>query len=149
MIPGGSPTSSVPSMSKLMSGDTSGYARKLEVTAWWPPSSVSASSRYNPSASSTGRSWIENSTASAREELDGGVARLGQRHLRHLVHLEEHRVQRLDEGDVEAVHPHHRPVGLIAVIVPRPARRQDEVAGRHVDALAVDGGVGPLALHDE
>ena len=42
------------------------------------------------------------------------------------------------ERDVEPVHPDHGLVGLVAVVVPRPARRQDEIAGRHVDALAVD-----------
>ncbi len=82
-------------------------------------------------------------------ELDGGVPRLRQRHLALGVELEEHRVQGLHERDVEPVQPDHRSVGVIAVVVPGEARRQDEVARRHVDALPVDGRVGAVSLHDE
>src|SRR6266850_6872744 len=48
-----------------------------------------------------------------------------------LAHLEEDGVQRLGERHVEAVHPDDRLIGLVAVVVPLPARREDEIARIH------------------
>ena len=55
----------------------------------------------------------------------------------------------IDQRHVEAVEPDHHAIGFLAVVVPGPGRRDDEVAGVHVDALAVHGGVGALAFDDE
>jgi len=44
------------------------YAVKVEVTAWWPSLSALPCSRYKPSASSTGRSWIEKRMAASRAD---------------------------------------------------------------------------------
>ena len=51
--------------------------------------------------------------------------------------------------DVEPVEPEHRLVGVVAVVVPGHVGRDDEVAGVHERALAVDGGVRALALQHE
>ena len=63
--------------------------------------------------------------------------------------LAEMRAEEIREGGIEAVQPHHGLRAEIAVIVPGPARRHDEVARTHRDALAVDRSIGTLALHDE
>ena len=55
----------------------------------------------------------------------------------------------IDQRHVEAVEPDHDALGFLAVVVPGPGRRHDEIAGLHVGALAVHRGVGALALDDE
>jgi len=65
------------------------------------------------------------------------------------VELKEHRFQRRDQWNVEAVHPDDAVFGVVAVIVPGPTGRQDQIPRLHVDALAVDGGVGATAFDDE
>ena len=85
----------------------------------------------------------------------GAVARLrvafGLRdRLRRLgIALHEARVEERDDRDVEAVEPHHRLIARVAVVVPRPGRRDDEVAGMHRDALAVDRGIRAGAFDHE
>lgn len=66
-----------------------------------------------------------------------------------VVELEEPGLQGVDQRVVEAVQQHHRAVALVVVVVPVPARGQEQIARPHVHALAVDGGVGALALDDE
>jgi len=50
---------------------------------------------------------------------------------------------------VEAIDPHHRTIGFVAVIMPGHAGRNDEVADLHHGFLTGDGGIGVSALHDE
>src|SRR5262249_46840193 len=69
-----------------------------------------------------------------------GAARAGAPR-RSLVALGEAGVVLGDDGDVEPVEPDHRPVAVVAVIVPGPGRRDDEVARRQRHALALDAGV--------
>jgi hypothetical protein len=47
-------------------------------------------------------------------------------------------VKRADERDVEPVEPDDRLIARVAVVVEGPPGRDDEVAGVHRDALAVD-----------
>ena len=63
--------------------------------------------------------------------------------------LEELRIEEFHDRNVEAVHPHHRLLRRIAVIVIRPGGRDHEVADVHRDLLAVDRGVGAAALKNE
>src|SRR5262249_30836236 len=63
--------------------------------------------------------------------------------------LGERRIQELDDRDVEAVEPEDRPIALVAVIVPRHRRGDDEITLVHDRALAVDGGVRAAALEHE
>ena len=65
------------------------------------------------------------------------------------VTLGEAGAQQLDELDVEPVEPNHRLRGFVAVIVPGPGRGDDEIAGLHQGALAVDRGIGAVPLDDE
>jgi myo-inositol-1(or 4)-monophosphatase len=44
-----------------------------------------------------------------------------------------------DDRNVEAVQPHDGLVAVVSVVVPCPRRRDDEIAGRHRRALAIDG----------
>src|SRR5688572_626233 len=60
--------------------------------------------------------------------------------------LHETRVKVGDERHVEPVQPYHRVGSRIAVVVPSPRRRDDEIARVHGHALAVHGGIGALAL---
>ena len=97
--------------------------------------------------------------ASRRPLIDGqqvrAVARLRiadgtrDRLLVLVVMLGKRRVEELDDRDVEPVEPEHRLVGLVAVVVPRHRRRDDEVAVVHRRAFAVDGGVGAVPLEHE
>ena len=48
-----------------------------------------------------------------------------------------------------AVEPNHRPVAVIAVVVPRPGGGRHEIPLGHGRALAVHGGVGAVAFYDE
>ncbi len=63
--------------------------------------------------------------------------------------LGEADVEQADDRDVQPVQPHHRRVGLVAVIVPGPAWRDDEIARAHHRSLALHRGVGAAALDDE
>ena len=73
---------------------------------------------------------------------------------RHRLHLGwrllgKTRAQQFDDLDIEPVEPHHRLLGLVAVIVPGPGGSDDEIAGLHRGALAVDRGIGAVTLDDE
>ena len=73
---------------------------------------------------------------------------------RHRLHLGggllgKARAQQFDDLDVEPVEPDHRLLRLVAVIVPGPGGGDDEIAGLHRGALAVDGGIGAVTLDDE
>ncbi len=72
-----------------------------------------------------------------------------RRHLRRRIELEKHRFQRRDQWNVQPVHPNDAIVRFVAVIVPSPTRRQDQITRRHVDTLTVDGRVGAGAFNDE
>src|SRR6516162_4312652 len=63
--------------------------------------------------------------------------------------LGEARAQQLDDLDVKPVEPNHRLRRFVTVIVPSPRRGDDKIARLHRSALAVDGGVGAMALDDE
>ncbi len=63
--------------------------------------------------------------------------------------LEKRRPGVVDEGDVQAVEPGHRGVGLVVVTVEAPARSEEEVPAAHRDRVAVDDGPDTLALHNE
>ena len=63
--------------------------------------------------------------------------------------LAKDRAEELAEGIVECVQPDHRRRAKMTVVVPGPARRENEIAGMHRDALALDRGVGAFALDDE
>ena len=70
-----------------------------------------------------------------------------------LLHAREGFEERAFEGsherNVETVLPDNRLPGLIAVVVPRPARREYQVSRVHHGLLAFDGCVGSAPLHDE
>ena len=74
---------------------------------------------------------------------DGG----GIRRLR--VMLRETGAQEADQRHVEHVEPNRRLPAFVAMLVPRPRRRDDEVARSHVAALARDGRISVLAFDDE
>ena len=67
--------------------------------------------------------------------------------------LGEGRTEQADDRDVQSVQPDDRLGGavhaFVAVVVPGPGRRDDEVARVHRGALAVDRGVGAAAVQDE
>src|SRR5581483_5744030 len=66
------------------------------------------------------------------------------------IHLEEVRLERVHQRDVEPVLPDAGAAGaLVAVVVPGPVRREHQVASVDAQLLAIDDGVGALALHDE
>src|SRR5262249_41644014 len=50
---------------------------------------------------------------------------------------------------VERVEPDHWRCAKIAVVMPGPARREDQITGVHGNALALDGRVCPFAFDDE
>ena len=54
-----------------------------------------------------------------------------------------------DERRVEPIEPQHVAVALVAVLVPQPVGRQDEVAWAHRQLLALDRGRRALAFDDE
>ena len=83
---------------------------------------------------------------------DGRVRGAGR--LRHRLYvlrerLLEHRVEVPGHRSVQTVQPDDRFVRRVVVVVPHPARREDEVARRHAEALAVLHGEGAIALDDE
>ncbi len=63
--------------------------------------------------------------------------------------LGERGIEQAHDRNIEPVHPHHRPVALVAVVVPGPRRRDDEVARLHDRPLAIDGRVGARTLDHE
>ncbi len=63
--------------------------------------------------------------------------------------LEEARVERSDDRQVEAVEPEHRLVAVVRVVVERPRRREHQVAGVHVACIAIDGRPHAAAFEDE
>ena len=64
--------------------------------------------------------------------------------------LEEHRLEQVHQGDVEDVDPVAVVrLGGCRVLVPRPARGEQHVTGPHLDPVALDDGVGPVALEDD
>src|SRR4051812_17902027 len=64
--------------------------------------------------------------------------------------LVEVRVERIHEGDIEAVLPDALgAAGVDAVVVPGAVRREDEVARAELQAFAIDHGVRAAPLHDE
>src|SRR5436190_561682 len=76
----------------------------------------------------------------------GTVDGLGRLRAQLLAHLEEDRIQRLGERYIEPVHPDDGFARLVAVVVPLPARREDEVARMHDHLLALDRRVGAAAF---
>src|SRR4029434_5932903 len=82
-------------------------------------------------------------------QLLGGVGRQGRGYLLGAVELEEHRLQRLDQGDVQPVHPDDAFLRLVTVVVPGPARRQYEISRLHIEALAIDGRIGTAPFNDK
>jgi hypothetical protein len=54
----------------------------------------------------------------------------------------------VDDGQVEHVEPDHGLRAVVAVLVPHAGGRQDQVAATHRAFLALDRGVGALALDD-
>ena len=93
-----------------------------------------------------GRSHWRQALAEARHR--GAFAARYRLHLLR-VDLVELGGEGLHDADVEAVHPYHRLVAGIAVVMPGPRRRDDEITRPHRGALAVDRGVGARALDDE
>src|ERR1700751_3762444 len=63
--------------------------------------------------------------------------------------LSERCIEHLDDRNVEPIEPKNRVAAGIAVIVPGPRRRNDEVALMHDRALTIDGRVGAFALENE
>src|SRR5437762_3296091 len=53
------------------------------------------------------------------------------------------------DGRVERVRPHHRLAPLVAVVVPRHARRHYQVAAAHDELVALDRRVRALAVQHE
>src|ERR1700746_1589653 len=79
----------------------------------------------------------------------GAVDRLCGARLDLGIHLEEDSVQCLWERHVDPVHPNHCFIRLVAVVVPQPTWREDQIAFMHDDLLAFDRGISAVALHDE
>ena len=78
------------------------------------------------------------------------IAVLAVGRLRRLLELlGERRLEEVDLWKVQHVEPQHRLVGGVAVVVRRPVRGDDEVARRHVGFLALDRGIGALAVEHE
>jgi hypothetical protein len=66
-----------------------------------------------------------------------------------LSELEERRLDRVLERDVQPVDPRHRPVGDVVVAVPVPACLRQEVTPAHRDRVAVDDRPHTLTLDHE
>src|ERR1700687_3221438 len=63
--------------------------------------------------------------------------------------LEEDRLQRGQERQVQSIEPYHRFVTPIIVVVPVPDGRQDQVARFHVTCITVDGRIDARTCKDE
>ena len=63
--------------------------------------------------------------------------------------LEEDRLERDHQRQVEPVEPDHRLVAVVVVVVPLPVRGEDQVARLHLAGVAVDGRVDARARHHE
>ena len=89
-----------------------------------------------------------------RCEPGAAVELLGEAVAAHLllhvgVVLEEDRLERHHQRQVEPVEPDHRLVPVVVVVVPLPVRGEDQVAGLHLAGVAVDRRVDARAGHDE
>src|SRR5258708_39936800 len=79
----------------------------------------------------------------AASKFAGGTIRNPVDALARLIRtLEECRVQRAHQRDIEHIEPDHRLAALALVIVPGPARRQNAIALVDDVLLAVDDGIG-------
>ena len=58
-------------------------------------------------------------------------------------------IEETHDGNVQTVEPYHRLVAQVAMVVPGPGRRDDEVAAAHRRAFAIDRGVGTLAVQHQ
>ena len=65
------------------------------------------------------------------------------------VSLGESGIEKRDDRDIESIEPDDRHVAGISMIVKRPRRRDDEIAGMHRRALAVDGRIRAVAFDDK
>ena len=63
--------------------------------------------------------------------------------------LDEHRFEQMDQRHVEPVEPVGRPVAVMAVAVPLPARGQHDVPGVHRRLDAVDRRIGAFGVDDD
>src|SRR4051812_6045727 len=63
--------------------------------------------------------------------------------------LGEARIEEANDRDIEAVEPDDRHIRVVPVVVPGPARRDDEIAGTHARAFAIHGREGSGTLDDE
>ena len=63
--------------------------------------------------------------------------------------LEKGNVQEIDERDVQSIHPDHRLVRFIAVVVSQPTRRQNEISRLDVELFPFDGRVRAVSFDDE
>ena len=88
----------------------------------------------------------QQAAAVTRQRIALGPA---ERRLVGLVVLAEGAAEEGGERDVQPVEPDHRRGRLVAVVVPGPARRDDEIARLHGRLLALDRGVGAAAFDDE
>jgi hypothetical protein len=61
----------------------------------------------------------------------------------------EARIQLSNQRDVESIQPDHGPGGFVTVIVPPPARGQDQIVPVHVRSLAIERSEATLTVHDE
>jgi hypothetical protein len=52
-------------------------------------------------------------------------------------------------GEVEAIEPDHWARPVLAMVVPVPCRREDDIASVHLYAATVHGGEAAVALDDE
>ena len=75
--------------------------------------------------------------------------RPGDRLLVDIEVLGERGIQHLNHGNVETVQPEDGSETGVAMIVPGPRWRNDEIALMHDRALTIDSGVGAFAFEDE
>ena len=61
----------------------------------------------------------------------------------------ERGVKELHHRNIEPVEPEHRLGSFVGMVMPGHRRRNDKIAGLHRGALAIDSGIGALALKDK
>src|SRR5438128_2128099 len=66
-----------------------------------------------------------------------------------LIRLEETGLKTIEQGIVEPIEPDHRFVGVVPMIMPGPAGRQDEIARRHFESFTVHRGIRSLPRDNE